>query len=137
MNAFVILCIFAFIGTFLSKCFNIPIPGSVLGSMIFFIYALATRGFKIRFIEQTNLLLTYIALLILPLCIKLVDSYQQFLHNAVGIIVSLVISTICGSMVTGIIFNIFLRRENRKHLHRVLYQTIRKKKRKVIKPKSL
>ncbi len=108
MLGFAILVGFQLVGTGLHKL-GVPLPGSVLGLLIFTL-ALATGLVKLKWVERTaNLLTRHMTLLFLPLMAGLPAASAELRHDGVALAASLVFSLLAVLLTTGGLAHLFLR----------------------------
>jgi holin-like protein len=82
---------------------GIPIPGGVIGLLMFYL-AMSVGLVKLHWVERTaNLLLHHMVLLFVPLTVGLMDMGPILSRQAVAIIASLVISTAAVVLTTGLL----------------------------------
>lgn len=100
-GAIIIVALF-FAGSWLHQI-GVPIPGGVLGLLLF--YAAMLAGLiKLRWVERAaNLLLRHMVLLFVPLTVGLMDLGPVLSRQAVAILVSLVVSFLAVLLTTGLL----------------------------------
>lgn len=82
---------------------GVPIPGGVLGLLIFY-FALLSGVLKLRWVEgASNFLLRHMVLLFVPLTVGLMDLGPVLSRQAVAILVSLVVSFLAVLLTTGLL----------------------------------
>lgn len=91
-----IIILISFIGVVISTWGNLPIPGSVLAMMIFYIF-LETKIIKESKVSRVcDFLCGNMALFFIPLNVGIMVSYKLFAHKAVGVVLTIIISTFVG-----------------------------------------
>lgn len=101
IQQFIILFVINYTGTIISKFFNLPIPGTILGMIIFFIL-LYSKILKIEKIESAvNVLLLNMTILFMPPTVKILDSAHHLEGQFLKILLLIVITTFVTMGVTG------------------------------------
>jgi holin-like protein len=99
-RGFALIVGFGLVGTLLNRL-GIPIPGGVLGLLLFFL-ALSTGLVKLTWVERAAaLLLRNMVLLFVPLTVGLMEMGQVLQRQAVAIIASLLVSWLAVLLTTG------------------------------------
>jgi holin-like protein len=82
---------------------GVPIPGGVLGLLLFY-GALLTGALKLRWVDRAaGLFLRHMVLLFVPLTVGLMDLGPILSHQAVAILTSLVVSFLAVLVTTGLL----------------------------------
>lgn len=82
---------------------GLPIPGGVLGLLLFY-GALASGLIKLQWVEKAaGFLLRHMVLLFVPLTVGLMDMGAVISHQAVAILVSLLVSFLAVLLTTGLL----------------------------------
>lgn len=82
---------------------GVPIPGGVLGLLLFY-GAMLTGLLKLRWVERAaNLLLRHMVLLFVPLTVGLMDMGGILSRQAVAILASLLVSFLAVLLTTGLL----------------------------------
>ena len=90
-------------GDLISKGFNLPIPGNILG-MIILLILLCTKVIKISQIENiSNFLLDHLAFFFIPAGVQLMSSFGLIKDSWAKLLIICVISTIVVIACTGLI----------------------------------
>jgi len=109
VRQFAIVLIIGFLGEFLRRTLNLPIPGNVLG-MIILLLCLCTGVIKIEMIEDiSKFLLDYLAFFFLPAGVGLITSMGILKNYWHYVTLIALISTIIVMVVTGITVQLFRR----------------------------
>lgn len=104
-----IVLIICFLGDFISKMFNLPVPGNVLGMLILLV-CLLTGAIKLEMIEEiSNFLLDHIAFFFVPAGVGLMSCMGILKTNWHTILFISFISTIVVMGVTGLIVQLLKR----------------------------
>jgi holin-like protein len=102
LTGFAILIAFFLFGSFLHKL-GVPIPGGVLGLMLFFL-AMQVGAVKLKWVERTaSLLLRHMVLLFVPLTVGLMEMGPLFSKQAVAITASLLVSVTAVMLTIGLL----------------------------------
>jgi holin-like protein len=97
-----ILLIFFFGGWWLHR-WGVPIPGGVLGLLLFYL-ALVSGILKLRWVERAaNFLLRHMVLLFVPLTVGLMDLGPLLSRQAGAILASLVLSFVAVLLTAGLL----------------------------------
>lgn len=90
----------------------LPVPGSLLSMGIFFIL-LVTRILKSeRYTRFSSLILRNLAFFFIPPAVKIIDSMGVLSGNIFKLTIVIVLSNICVMTVTGIVVQLFLKKEH-------------------------
>jgi holin-like protein len=82
---------------------GVPIPGGVLGLLLFY-GAMLSGALKLRWVDRAaNLLLRHMVLLFVPLTVGLMDLGPVLARQAVAILASLVVSFLAVLLTTGLL----------------------------------
>jgi holin-like protein len=99
---FAILTGFFLLGSFLHRL-GVPIPGGVLGLILFFA-SLQLGVIKLKWVERAaGLLLRHMVLLFVPLTVGLMEMGQLLSHQALAITASLLVSLTAVILTTGLL----------------------------------
>ena len=100
---FIIILILYFIGDFISKILNIPIPGNILAMILLFL-CLCTGVIKLEKVQDiSSFFLDHLAFFFIPAGVGLINSFDSIKSSALQIIIICIITTIIVMSVTGII----------------------------------
>jgi holin-like protein len=101
-RGFAILLAFYVLGLLLHRI-GIPIPGGVLGLLLFYL-GLASGLVRLVWVEKTaTLLLRHMVLLFVPLAVGLMEMGQVIARQAVPIVASLLVSWVAVLLTTGLL----------------------------------
>jgi holin-like protein len=99
---FAIVTAFFLLGSWLHRL-GVPIPGGVLGLMLFFA-ALQVGAVKLKWVERTaGVLLHHMVLLFVPLTVGLMELGPLLSRSALAITASLVVSLVAVILTTGLL----------------------------------
>jgi holin-like protein len=99
---FSILLAFQLLGALIHRV-GVPIPGGVLGLMLFYL-AMSAGIVKMKWVERTaNLLLRHMVLLFVPLTVGLMEMGPVLSKQAVAITASLLVSLVAVMLTTGLL----------------------------------
>jgi holin-like protein len=102
VRGFLILVAFQLLGWLLQRV-GVPIPGGVLGLLVFFL-ALSAGLVKLKWVERAaGLLLRHMVLLFVPLTVGLMDMGQVLSRQALPIVASLLVSLVAVFLTTGLL----------------------------------
>src|SRR5271169_6570386 len=102
LRGFAIIVGFLLLGMLL-RHLGVPVPGGVLGLLLFFL-AMSAGLVKFGWVERTaSLLLRHMALMFVPLTVGLMDMGPMLSRQAVPILASLVVSTVAVILTTGLL----------------------------------
>lgn len=97
----VVVALFLF-GSWLHRI-GVPIPGGVLGLLLFY-FALLSGMLKLRWVESaSNFLLRHMVLLFVPLTVGLMDLGPLLSRQAAAILISLVVSFLAVLLTGGLL----------------------------------
>jgi len=101
MRGFAILLVFNLLGNLLHAGLGVPLPGGVLG-LILFTACLFLKLIKLEWVEQTaTLLLRHMLLFFAPVIVGVIQFGPQIRQEWLAIAVSLIGSTLAVMLVTG------------------------------------
>lgn len=101
MLGLAILLGFNLLGIFIQYIFNIPVPGNVIG-LILFIAALFLKIIKLEWVEASaQFLLSHMMLFFAPIIVAVIVFFPLIGEQWVSISLSLIVSTLFVLLVTG------------------------------------
>jgi holin-like protein len=99
---FAIILAFQMLGALIHRV-GVPIPGGVLGLMLFYL-AMSAGVVKMKWVERTaGLLLRHMVLLFVPLTVGLMEMGPVLSKQAVAITASLLVSLVAVMLTTGLL----------------------------------
>ncbi|ACB84593.1 CidA/LrgA family protein [Natranaerobius thermophilus] len=102
MLGLTILIGFAFLGELMSIYLNLPLPGNVIG-LILFIVSLFSGIIKLDWVETiSSVIVKHLALFFIPVVVAIISLFPLLRENLLVIIISLTVSTILVLLATGI-----------------------------------
>jgi holin-like protein len=102
LRGFAILVGFLLLGSLLHRL-GVPIPGGVLGLLLFYL-AMSAGLVKLQWVEKTaNLLLRHMVLLFVPITVGLMDMGPLLSRQALAITASLLVSLTAVLLTTGLL----------------------------------
>ncbi|OYV35885.1 MAG: hypothetical protein B7Z80_17125 [Rhodospirillales bacterium 20-64-7] len=110
VRAFAILLLCQLLGTVFQEGSGLPIPGPVIGLVLLLGWLLWRGGASPELRATAQGLLRYLGLLFVPAGVGVITELKELRENALAITVSIVVSTLLGLLVTGIVMNFLLRR---------------------------
>lgn len=97
----IVLYGFYYIGVALQKWLQLPIPGSIIGMLLLFT-ALLVKAYPIKWIETgAHLLLTYLALLFIPVTVGVMTYFDTFTNRGAALPFIVLLSTLLVMIVAG------------------------------------
>ncbi|MDR6551088.1 CidA/LrgA family protein [Paenibacillus qinlingensis] len=112
MRGLAILLAFNMIGIWLQTSFHVPLPGNVIG-LILFTIALFTKLIKLEWVETTaNWLTGHMMLFFLPFVVGTMAFFPLIGQNWLSIGVGVIGSSVAVLLVTGLITSKLQRRED-------------------------
>ncbi len=100
-------------GNWIQQTFNLIVPGSVIGMIIFFILLL-TKGIKVTWMEEgTKLIVNHLTLFFIPATVGVINYFDLFYGKGLLVILIVLISTI---LVMGISARVSQRLMRKKEL---------------------
>ncbi len=113
LRQFLIILTICVIGEVLNKVFHIPLPGSIIGMILLFIF-LVTGIIKLEMIEEiSKFLLDHLAFFFIPSGVGLLAYFGILKSNFIPIIVICVVTTIAVMLVTGATVQFIKRRKTK------------------------
>ena len=101
LGEFIILFMLNYIGIIISNFFKLPIPGTIVGMLLFFIF-LYTKIIKVEQVENgVNVLLVNMTLLFLPPAVGILDSAHLLSGQFIKVLILIVLTTFLTMGVTG------------------------------------
>lgn len=114
INEFIILFIINYTGIIISKLFNLPIPGTIIGMILFFML-LYTKTLKVEKIENAvSVLIANMTILFMPPTVRVLDHIHLLSGQFLKVILLIVLTTIITLGVTGKIVQIMIELTERK-----------------------
>lgn len=115
LNGLIILLLFFLGGEFISELMGWPVPGSVLGMFMLFVF-LSIRGTLNDSLKKTsNVLLPYLPLFIVPASVGIVNHLELLSEDGLLILVAMIVSLIVGIPVSGWVMTFFMRKRKGNH----------------------
>ena len=114
LRQFMIISLISFIGEVLSFLIPLPIPASIYGIVI--MLALLTSGkLKVESVKDVSLfLIAVMPVMFIPATVGLMDSFALLRGSLLAYAVILVVSTAAVMVVSGLVTQWIIRRENKK-----------------------
>ncbi len=108
LNGFIILLIFFLLGEFIANLFAWPIPGSVMGMLLLFIFLSVRSGIPKSIKHSSETLLPYLPLFIVPASVGIVGHLYLLKQDGLLIVLAMVVSLLvgiplCGWLMQGIL----------------------------------
>lgn len=101
LNEFIIIFLINYIGIIISNIFKLPIPGTIIGMILFFML-LYTKILKVEEVEgAVNVLLLNMTILFLPPAVRVLDSIHLLTGQFIKVLILIVFTTFITMGVTG------------------------------------
>ncbi|WP_052090338.1 CidA/LrgA family protein [Desulfosporosinus sp. HMP52] len=102
-----ILCLFTWGGAQITARWQLPIPGSVIGMVLLFIF-LCLGVVKLQHIEEAvNLLLKHMLFFFIPMVVGLINSGTLLYKSGLALATSIVVSVVVALAMTGVVVQKF------------------------------
>jgi len=109
VRAMAVLLLCQLLGTIVQQAFDLPMPGPVIG-MLLLLGLLIWRGGPSEPMASTAQgLLKYLGLLFVPAGVGFITELPALRANALAIAAAIIVSTLLGLAVTGLLMQAFLR----------------------------
>lgn len=105
IQAFLILLTFQFLGEAVVSLLNLFIPGPVLGMVFFFVALLIRPSLKEKVEVLSRSITAHLALFFVPAGVGVIDYFDLFGRYGVGMVVTVLLSTVITLGVTAMIFH--------------------------------
>lgn len=100
---FILILVLYFLGEIISKTFNVPIPGNIIGMILLFL-CLWIGIIKIEKVDSiANFFLDHLAFFFIPAGVGLMNSFGDIKTSAIQILIVCIVTTIIVMAVTGLI----------------------------------
>jgi holin-like protein len=99
-----LIILFQFSGVFVQQYFNSPIPGAVIGMILFFIYLCITGGKSENLMKTGNQLLKLLPLFFVPAGVGILVYAEELRIHGIAILASLTVGTVIAFIMTLLIF---------------------------------
>ncbi|MBC3881145.1 CidA/LrgA family protein [Undibacterium sp. LX40W] len=109
---FLVLLVFQFIGEAVTRLFDLPIPGPVIGMMLLFFTLIAFPRLLAKLEHAAMTMLQHLSLLFIPAGVGIMVSVSQIGDHWLAIVVSMVVSTLLTMIVTALSFAYFQQRSS-------------------------
>ncbi len=106
-----LIILFQLTGELIQKQFNFPIPGAVIGMLLFFTYLCVTGGTNSKLIETGSRLLKHLPLLFIPAGVGIVAYTQELKSQGIAIAASLTVGTLIAFILTLLIIQRLLKQK--------------------------
>lgn len=101
LNEFIILFIINYIGIIISKVFKLPIPGTIIGMVLFFIL-LYTKILKVEKVENAvTVLILNMTILFMPPAVRILDNIHFLDGQFIKVIILIILTTLITMGTTG------------------------------------
>lgn len=107
---FGIILVVCFLGNFLHKALDLPMPGSVIGMLLLFFFLL-TGILKLSMVEDvSNFLLKHLSFFFVPAGVGLITCFSILHGKWIPLIIISIVSTIIIAVTTGLTVQILMKR---------------------------
>ncbi|MCI7222694.1 MAG: CidA/LrgA family protein [Fusobacterium gastrosuis] len=101
LNEFIILFIINYIGIIISKVFKLPVPGTIIGMVLFFIL-LYTKVLKVEKVENAvAVLILNMTILFMPPAVRILDNIHFLDGQFIKVIILIILTTLITMGTTG------------------------------------
>jgi holin-like protein len=112
IRALAILLLCQLVGTVLQEALGLPVPGPVIGFVLLAAIFLYTKGPGAELHDTAQGLLKHMGLLFVPAGVGVVGTLGVLKQNALALVIAIPVSTVLGLLVTGVIMQWFMRRQD-------------------------
>lgn len=109
LNGFIVLLIFFLLGEFIANLFSWPIPGSVMGMLLLFVFLVVRSGVPKSVKSSSDSLLPYLPLFIVPASVGIVSHLYLLQQDGIIIVVAMIVSLLVGIPLCGWMMQTILR----------------------------
>lgn len=95
---------FQLAGAFVQQFLSLPIPGAVIGMILFFIYLCITGGKSDNLMATGSQLLSHLPLLFIPAGVGILAYTSELKEHGIAILASLIIGSLIAFIITLFIF---------------------------------
>ncbi|WP_250657337.1 CidA/LrgA family protein [Alkalimarinus coralli] len=99
-----LIILFQLAGTFVQQHFNSPIPGAVIGMILFFLYLCLAGGSNEKLQETGSRLLKHLPLLFIPAGVGILVYTEELRTQGIAIVASLTLGSLIAFVITLLIF---------------------------------
>ncbi len=99
-----IIILFQLSGALVQQYLNLPIPGAVIGMILFFIYLCITGGKSDKLMTTGSHLLSHLPLFFIPAGVGILVYTEELKVHGIAILASLVIGSLIAFVLTLLIF---------------------------------
>ena len=99
-----IIILFQLSGALIQQYLDLPIPGAVIGMILFFIYLCITGGKNDKLLATGSQLLSHLPLLFIPAGVGILAYTEELKVHGIAILASLIIGSLMAFVITLLIF---------------------------------
>lgn len=98
------IILFQLSGAFVQQYFSLPIPGAVIGMILFFAYLCLTGGKNNSLMTTGSQLLSYLPLFFIPAGVGIVGYAEELKTHGIAILASLIVGSLLAFIITLVVF---------------------------------
>ena len=110
LNTFSLLLLYQLIGEIVARLAHLPVPGPVIGMILFFLTLLIKKSVSDEIKSGTSVLLQHLSLLFVPAGTGVMLYLERVGSEFLPIVVSLIASTFIGLAVTALVLKLMTRK---------------------------
>lgn len=114
LKGITVLLLFQLTGMALAKIPGMPVPGAILGMLLFFGYLLLSRGGQDEEQQVSHMLLNHLPLFFIPAGVGVMTFGAIIQEQALALVLALFLGTLIAFVVTVQLMQWLLRRDQRK-----------------------
>ena len=99
-----IIILFQLSGALFQQYLNLPVPGAVIGMIMFFVYLCVTGGKNEQLMTTGSQLLKHLPLLFIPAGVGILAYTEELKVHGIAILASLIIGSLVAFVLTLLIF---------------------------------
>ena len=101
LKGLITFCGFYLLGDFVSTLFDLPIPGSVMGMLLLFVFLILRRGLPKSLHTSSQALLPYLPLFIVPASVGIINYWTLLQAEGLALLFIIFISVLVGLPICG------------------------------------
>lgn len=112
LNTLSLLLLYQLIGEILTRLTHLPVPGPVIGMILFFLTLLLKKSVSDEIRTGTSVLLQHLSLLFVPAGAGVMMYLERVGNEFLPIVISLIASTFIGLAVTALVLKLMTRKSS-------------------------